>query len=110
MCPSKEIDSVPSQAREQLDSYREQLVSRYPPSTREEFAAWGAYWPLNYRPRHTESPRESVAQDEWIKFESKRDIVASEDDLMFTVTGVRGLGAVLVNPKNDQVYICKAPL
>lgn len=103
VCPGRFLQQLPGEAARRLGPTREALVPRFAPSSREEFTAWGAYWPLNYRPRGQEGPPERVSEQDAALFASKRAALRREDAAMRALSGAPGMGALMVNPANDAV-------
>lgn len=79
-------------------------VSKYLPRNRNEFDAWGKYWPINFRPSELDRCRErGLPLDEvkivaeWLK------VLEDVDKNFFHLHNKDNFGALIVNPSNNKV-------
>lgn len=104
VCPVVSFHDISAEVRNLLGAFREVLVSRCPPTNRDEFNKFGSYWPVNYRPRQPEhvellSPLENDLFDEYFQ-----DVIRIGKDL-YHLTGKDDIGAIVVNPMNKKVEL-----
>lgn len=102
--PAADLCDIPSDISALMLEKRDICVSSCPPCTRGDFIEWGKLWPINYKPSEADRSRESgLPPEEYAQMEASIFQLRTEDETMFSLTGLAKYGAIIVNPMNNKV-------